>query len=221
MKIAINEYAPSRALGFKRWFPEAVVCKRYEQEKTPDSFDLLILSGGPMSADEKSRSENVFLAEDMILLKELQWLGKKSPFVLGVCLGAQLMVFANGGDVQESKELIVGWNELTVKHQHLAFTGMANFLVCEIHRNHIAHPGINGQILVSSQLDSIEAFSIGSRFLGTAYHPEITKDDAERISDDSGGKLKFKFLSDSDKVFSLSDAFMTSKRFFENIRTLV
>lgn len=219
MKVVINEYAPNRAFGFKRWFPEAIICKRHEKETTPESFDLLILSGGPMSADENSRIKSPFLAEDMTLLQELYGFGERSAFVLGVCLGAQLMTFACGGYVEEGDENLVGWNELVVTHQHPAFNGLGHFLQCEIHRNRIVNLGADGQVLVTSALDPIEAFSIGKRFLGTAYHPEITKDEAEWIANANKGTLRFKVLSDT--AFSLNDAYVASEKFFENIRALV
>lgn len=219
MKVVINEYASDRAFGFKRWFPEATICKRYKQETTPESFDLLILSGGPMSADEKSRAKYQFLAEDMTLLQELYGFGERSAFVLGVCLGAQLMTFACGGYVEEGDENLVGWNELVVTHQHPAFNGLIHFLQCEIHQNRIVDLGADGQVLVTSALDPIEAFSIGKRFLGTAYHPEITKDEAEWISNANDGTLRFEILSDT--TLSLNDAYVASEKFFQNIRALV
>lgn len=222
MKVVIHEYAPARARAIvKRWFPEAQVRRRYEGESRVDSFDLLILSGGPHSAHEQSRIEHPFLAEDYALLQELGTLGVSAPLVLGICLGAQLMAFAFGGKVvdQPKEETRVGWNQLNIVGQHPVFDGVASpLLQCEIHSNRIVTMPKNACLLVSSSLDEIEAFAVGGRFIGVGYHPEFIEEDLEWFQKNVELDIS-RFLCDT--KLSFDDAHKASTRFFENLRSLV
>ena len=167
MKVVISEYAKFRSRAFLNWFPDAEVRRRYEGERLPDSFDLLILTGGPMSAHEKSRSGNPFLSEDMVLLQELARVGSKAPFTLGVCLGAQLMTFAFGGQVEDGPEELVGWNDINLVSTHPAFDGVESPLHCEIHANHITRLPKRARLIASSTFDAVEVFCVGDRMLAS------------------------------------------------------
>lgn len=216
MNAVIHEYAKHRARAFLHWFPNAVIRRRYLGEERVDSFDLLILSGGPCSAHRQSREQNPFLEEDLKMLQEIDPHSSGAPFVLGVCLGAQLMVFAFGGNVTDGSEEITGWNEIELKAPHPAFDGLIRPLHCEIHKNHIDQLPDGAVLLASSAYDAIEAFSIGSRFLGTAYHPEITKNDISWFAEVP--KIRLDYLKPS--TVTLEEGLSASRQFFKNIAML-
>ena len=82
----------------------------YLGEKLPDynSFDILLVMGGPQSACD---TENYpYLLLEMELIKTA---AAKNKFVLGVCLGAQLISESFGFKTQESPEKEFGVFSLT------------------------------------------------------------------------------------------------------------
>jgi GMP synthase (glutamine-hydrolysing) len=70
-------------------------------------YDGLVVLGGPMNVDETDRFPH--LAREMELLREA--VRREIP-TLGICLGAQLLAKALGGDVGPSPEREIGWYPL-------------------------------------------------------------------------------------------------------------
>jgi len=64
-----------------------------------ESYDLILLMGGPMSANEEERYP--FLKKELPFIRQVLKLGKP---VLGICLGAQLMAKSLGARVTYSLE---------------------------------------------------------------------------------------------------------------------
>ena len=170
-----------------------------------------------MSADASSRAKHQFLEEDFQLLQQLNAHDEKQPFVLGICLGAQLMTWAFGGTVAEGEKMLAGWNEIEILSTHPAFDGLVRPLQCEIHYNHIERLPKDADIVATSLCDNVEAFAIGTQFLGVGYHPEVTAEDMSFISKTYG--IRFENLCSTTK--GAKEAFEASQRFFENIRSLI
>lgn len=77
---------------------------RNEVSPAPDSFDWLIVMGGPMSVNDESahpwlRAEKVMIEQSMAA----------SRFVLGVCLGSQLIADCLGSRVVRNRYREIGW----------------------------------------------------------------------------------------------------------------
>jgi len=70
----------------------------------PEAVDLLLVMGGPMSANDES--ELPWLAEEKALLRTCVQAGKA---VLGICLGAQLIASALGARVYRNPVKEIGW----------------------------------------------------------------------------------------------------------------
>jgi GMP synthase-like glutamine amidotransferase len=72
-----------------------------------DSFDWLVVMGGPMNVDEEDRF--AWLAGEKRLIRAAADAGK---LVLGVCLGAQLISVALGGVVSKGRYREIGWHKV-------------------------------------------------------------------------------------------------------------
>jgi GMP synthase (glutamine-hydrolysing) len=103
----IETWAQARNFGFK-------IVRPYRGEKLslPDSFDMLIVMGGPQSPVRTN--EFPYLIDEIKLIKEAILLNKK---ILGFCLGAQLIGEAVGGQTQRSPEKEIGVFPLTLNEE--------------------------------------------------------------------------------------------------------
>jgi len=72
-----------------------------------DSFDWLVVMGGPMNVDEEDRYP--WLAAEKRLISKAADAGR---LVLGVCLGAQLISAALGGVVTKGRFREIGWHRV-------------------------------------------------------------------------------------------------------------
>lgn len=78
----------------------------HERERLPDPSDIdwVIVLGGPMNVYEEDRFP--WLAREKIFIERAIEAGKR---VLGVCLGAQLIADALGGEITRNPEAEIGW----------------------------------------------------------------------------------------------------------------
>ena len=144
------------------------------------SGDLLLVLGGPMGIKDIGTSTYSWLDEEVCLIKEAlnQGLG-----IIGVCLGAQLLAYAAGGDVEVLND--------RVTHKPLAEIGWENvfphsfdnncklkallrypFPVLHWHGDRIILP-TNAKLIASSSRCKEQLFSIGSLAYGIQFHIEI------------------------------------------------
>ncbi|GAA4839144.1 hypothetical protein GCM10023310_16170 [Paenibacillus vulneris] len=72
-----------------------------------DSFDLMIILGGPMSAYQDN--EYPWLQSEKAFIREAVESGRK---VLGICLGAQMLAEVLGGRVYRSPHKEIGWHQV-------------------------------------------------------------------------------------------------------------
>src|SRR5512145_1336843 len=95
----IEEYAKTRNHPLKS-------TRFFETKSIPaiDSFDLLIIMGGPIGVYDYK--ENPWLRDEKEFIKQAIGAGKT---VLGICLGAQLLADALGARVYDNKYMEMGW----------------------------------------------------------------------------------------------------------------
>ncbi|SJN44444.1 type 1 glutamine amidotransferase [Psychrobacter sp. JB385] len=93
------------------------VTRFYENDPLPaqDSFDWLIIMGGPMSIHDENDFE--WLADEKAFIQQSINDGKT---VIGVCLGAQLIADSLGAKVAPSGIKEVGWLPIQLTEQGLA-----------------------------------------------------------------------------------------------------
>tara|TARA_B100000965_G_scaffold406771_1_gene448328 strand:- start:1326 stop:2057 length:732 start_codon:yes stop_codon:yes gene_type:complete len=161
--------------------------------------DLLLVLGGPMGLKDIVNPKFPWLNKEVDLIKEAL---DQEVGVIGVCLGAQLLAYAAGGDVEPLKKRIshkplaeIGWypifsNELSKKNKLSKF--LANpFPVLHWHGDRILLP-TSADLIASSRRCKEQLFQIGSLAYGLQFHVEINNKMIKRwIEEDK------KFISDN------------------------
>jgi len=141
-----------------------------------DEPDLLIVLGGPMSATD--------VAGYPFLGVEAQWLRDRRAAGLpsiGICLGAQVMAVAAGGDVAPMgiKEIGMGTVSITPAGQGTLLRLLADAPVLHWHGDAISLP--EGEVsLASTGPCAVQAFELSGHQLGLQFHLEA---DLDRISE--------------------------------------
>ncbi len=155
------------------------VVELFEGEAVPndlDGVDGVISLGGPQDTDEVNRHE--WMQPEIDYLKAAHDAGLP---VLGVCLGAQLLAVALGGEVSRMEKPECGFSPVTS-----SFFGSTDSLLlgvpwkspqfhlhgCEISK---APPGGTPIPLQSSAACKCQAFKVGLRTYGLQYHFEWTR----------------------------------------------
>lgn len=138
--------------------------------------DLLIVLGGPMSATD--------VAGYPFLGVEAQWLRDRRAAGLpsiGICLGAQVMAVAAGGDVAPMglKEIGMGTVSITPAGQGTLLRMLADAPVLHWHGDAISLPA--GEVsLASTGPCAVQAFELSGHQLGLQFHLEA---DLDRIAE--------------------------------------
>ncbi|RUS49097.1 type 1 glutamine amidotransferase [Cohnella sp. AR92] len=171
---AITEWSRSRGHSF-------TIVNPTNEDRLPDmeSFDLLIIMGGPMSVYEEEL--HPWLVREKRFLREAIDADKK---ILGICLGGQLLAEALGGTVFRNKHKELGFHPLRrTGNEHPLFDGMPErFYSYQWHGDAFELPG-NALPLASSEACRNQAFACGPRILGLQFHLETTRSCAETMLD--------------------------------------
>jgi GMP synthase-like glutamine amidotransferase len=185
MKLLIVEHAEKRAEYFVKKFEKLNVgisiWKPYLKEKFNFSFDGLLLTGGPINAQELVNSAN-FTKEIPIIKESI----KKDIPILGVCLGHQLLGQILGGQLLLSQPWQRGWQKQTLTNEGqndpLFKNCSKTFNFFEFHQDKITKLPPNSILLATSSNCKIEAFRVIDKPVwGVQFHPEITAEKADEI----------------------------------------
>jgi GMP synthase (glutamine-hydrolysing) len=133
-----------------------------------DDVDGLVVLGGLQSVADGSDP----LPEEVDLLRRA--IDTDVP-VLGVCLGAQLLALAAGGEVRHSGRSIQ-WRELvrTEAAKGDPLFGALPEPVPALHWNEdVAEPPLGAVELLARGGDGAEAFRVGDAAWGVQYHPDV------------------------------------------------
>ncbi|MCA1755092.1 MAG: amidotransferase [Spirochaeta sp.] len=144
---------------------------------SPAEIDLLIVLGGPMSAND----EQLFpwLAAEKQFIGESIRLGKS---VLGICLGAQLIAAALGARVYPNAEKEIGWFPVQfLDSEAMSPLGLpAAELVFHWHGETFDLPP-GARLLAQSEVCENQAFWLARSVIGLQFHLETTPQAAENI----------------------------------------
>ena len=142
-----------------------------------DSFDMLVVMGGPMSVHDEAA--HPWLVEEKRFIGAAIRDGKK---VLGVCLGSQLVAQALGARVYRNEAKEIGWFKVMkaedAKRSELSQAFPDEMEVLHWHGETFDMP--KGAIhLARSEACQNQAFVHGGRVLGLQFHLEMTGDAAQ------------------------------------------
>jgi GMP synthase-like glutamine amidotransferase len=142
--------------------------------KVPGGYAGLIVLGGPMSANDED--QHPFLGETMELIHRFDAAAKP---VLGICLGAQIIARAYGGEVYRLERLESGFYDMEVTPEGRddpVFSGLGPTITS--FQNHFeAVRAIPSAVqLATGGACPTQAFRVGEKVYGTQFHPETTLD---------------------------------------------
>ncbi|KRG49269.1 hypothetical protein ARC20_00020 [Stenotrophomonas panacihumi] len=133
-----------------------------------DSADLLVVLGGPMTADDYAGHAN--LRDEVAILRQRR---ERDLPTLGICLGAQMMALAVGGSVRPMARKEIGWGGLQVADvANSPLAGVAvQDQVLHWHGDEIVLPeGFTA--LASTPACPVQAFAWSPRGLALQFHFE-------------------------------------------------
>ena len=142
--------------------------------------DLLLILGGSMGVRDINDSRYPWLSKEISIIKHA--LSNQIP-IIGVCLGAQLLSYAAGGDTEILVEAFnnkpspeVGWGNIYIvdkdnKDSESYFLGNS-FKVLHWHGDRILLPS-TAQLIASSEYCKEQFFKIGTSAYGMQFHLEI------------------------------------------------
>tara|TARA_Y100001968_G_C19269559_1_gene673518 strand:- start:181 stop:912 length:732 start_codon:yes stop_codon:yes gene_type:complete len=144
------------------------------------SGDLLLVLGGPMSIRDIGTGNYLWLKDEVALIKKAL---NQSVGIIGVCLGAQLLAYAAGGDVEELHGEVshqplaeIGWDNIFAKsfkiNRKITKLLSSDFPVLHWHGDRILLPN-SADLIASSCRCEEQLFCIGSLAYGLQFHVEI------------------------------------------------
>ena len=141
----------------------------------PTEFDLLVVLGGPMSADDTLRHP--------WLVEEKAFIGRcvaGGVLTLGICLGAQLLAEAVAGSVRRAAEPEIGWFPVSLHPGAFGvpyFSGWPEtFIAGHWHGDTFDLPE-GTETVASSAITPNQAFvAADGRAVGLQYHLEWTRE---------------------------------------------
>jgi GMP synthase-like glutamine amidotransferase len=138
-----------------------------ELPASPADTRGLISLGGAMHVTQQH--EYPFLAAEIKLMRRMVHEG--AP-VWGICLGAQLLAVAAGGDAYRRKRPEIGWTAIEkVADDPLLHHIVSPFVAFNWHAYSCKLPPTGH--LVARCGDGVQVFRAGGRAWGTQFHPEI------------------------------------------------
>ena len=143
----------------------------------PDDIDALVVMGGPMGIYDEH--DYPWLAGEKAFLRDCLAAGK---YVLGICLGAQLLADALGARVHPASHKEIGWFPVYTLPPVARGTTMPSWLP-SVFRDHpvVFHwhgdqfdipPGAAD--ILRTDANTSQAFQWNPRVVGLQFHPEIT-----------------------------------------------
>ncbi len=153
----------------------------------PDSYDWLVVMGGPMGVYDNQ--EHPWLVQEVEAIRAT--ISRGVP-VLGICLGAQLIATALGATVQRNPFPEIGWLEIATApeaREHPLLSQLpGTFTAFHWHGDTFALPE-GATPLGSSQACACQGFAYGERVLALQFHLESTPESIEALIHHCGHEI--------------------------------
>ena len=160
---------------------------RDEPLPSPTSFEVLAIMGGPMGIYE----DDIYpcLSVEKEFIRQAIDVGKK---VMGVCLGAQLIADALGGQVTPNQHKEIGWYPIQLTPQATeskAFSKLPpEMTVFHWHGDTFSIP--SGAVkLASSAVCENQAFQYADHVLALQFHMEYSQESTEKMLSNCSDEL--------------------------------
>ncbi len=236
MKFLVIKHVVVEGLGiFEKFISQAgIAIDTVELEKGDpfpnlENYEALWVMGGPMNVDDEL--DYPWLIEEKALIQKAVE-NFKIPYI-GICLGAQLLAVALGGEVGPMSAPEVGLLPITLTQTGLndsLMSGLSETLkVLQWHGQEVKKLPLGSKVLANSDHCHIQAFSVGKLSYGLQFHSEITditvddwiqipeyRADLERVLGSEGTR-------DLKQAVSLQFSMMNThaKLLFDNFLTIV
>jgi len=158
----------------------------YEDKPLPSlgDFDFLLIMGGPMNIYEESKYP--WLAAEKALIREAIAAGK---YVLGICLGGQLIADALGAKVSKGAQPEIGWYPIRRAEDCPAWCRLPeNLPVMHWHGDRFDIPEGATRIATSEACEN-QGFLYGERVLAWQCHLEATPESLAALTETCGDEL--------------------------------
>ena len=212
---------------------KVIEVKVYLDQKLPKPLktDIFLFLGGPMGISDINNQHFGWLNDEIKTIKEL--IALDIPCI-GICLGAQLLAFASGGNVtplldtkKQTPVAEIGWYPITNFDRELAML-MPNESIESIyclhwHSDRILLPS-NAKLLASSSRCREQMFKIGKKAYGMQFHLEIELQDVKRwINEDGQYIIKHLGVDGKDFLYKQNELFCLKTKFrrLEFLRNLI
>jgi len=165
----IEEYAKNKNYRFES-------TRFYEMKSPPelDSFDLLIIMGGPIGVYDYE--ENPWLKDEKAFIKQAIETGKP---IMGICLGAQLLADTLGAHVYENRHVEMGWFPVKApggKNKPKFLEGLPDEItVFHWHSRTFDLPAEAVQLFESEGCKN-QGFIYNGRVVALQFHPEVNEE---------------------------------------------
>lgn len=145
--------------------------------------DIILIMGGPMGVRDISSNKFPWLKEELEFIKIAL---TKKVGIIGICLGAQLLAFACGGEIDilkggnpERPLPEIGWSQISSKSCHskdpLCILLKKPMDVLHWHGDRILLPS-HAELIASSDRCREQLFKIGPKIYGLQFHAECEKE---------------------------------------------
>lgn len=192
----------------------------YEGKHFPamDTFDMLVVMGGPMGADDEQEYD--WLADEKSFIRDTIRGGKA---VIGICLGAQLVASVLGSRISKNRNKEIGWYPVRTTRENTLVPATAclprEFTAFHWHGDTFDLPPDAVRIAASDGCDN-QGFLLGDRILGLQFHLEVTERSLEAMVENGRHELvKEKFVQDESEILSGKEFIRTNNRLMSRLLT--
>ena len=133
-----------------------------------DSFDALVVMGGPMGVHDDARFD--WLRDEKRLVEEALRADKR---VFGVCLGAQLVAHVLGARVYRNRFKEIGWYPVQSTESGRAHGLPKEFLAFHWHGDAFDLPKESVHLAKTAACEH-QMFALGPKIVGIQFHLEVT-----------------------------------------------
>ena len=171
-----------------------------------DDFDVLIVMGGPMGVDDCQQYP--WLLEERRFIQESI---RRDKYILGICLGAQLIARACAAKVTKNKYREIGWFDITISERNLPdiLKGVFSEKTEVFHwHGDIFEIPQGAMHFAASEACANQGFILNGRVIAMQFHIETTKDSAALLVQNCRHELDGStYVQSEEQIFTDSTRF--------------